>query len=155
MRILRRLRRAISGCSTRRRTSLSRRFTIGALYGLAAVAECRGELDAAKGLYERIETLATQRSFERHTKLAAALDCIAEGSRDACAGAGCCECAEAAGYDAQAASCSARSRLQHRRTRRHLKRPRPRTPTEQPQTPATTPVTTPPTTPPADPGQPK
>ncbi len=46
--------------------------TIGAMYGLAAVAECKGELDAAKGLYERIQTLATQRSYERHAKLAAA-----------------------------------------------------------------------------------
>jgi hypothetical protein len=44
--------------------------TIGALYGLAAVAESRGKFDDAKGVYERIVSLSEKTGFGPHAKVA-------------------------------------------------------------------------------------
>lgn len=43
---------------------------IGAAYGLAAVAECRGKLDEAKSHYERVVELAKYSGFTTHEELA-------------------------------------------------------------------------------------
>ena len=43
---------------------------INALYGLAAVAESRGDLDGARALYERVADLAASASLEPHPEIA-------------------------------------------------------------------------------------
>jgi hypothetical protein len=45
-------------------------LTINALYGLAAIAECRQEFDKAKGYYEQIAKLADASSLPAHAALA-------------------------------------------------------------------------------------
>lgn len=123
--------------------------TIGALYGLAAVAECKGELDSAKGLYGRIESISNERGFVRHAKLAAAR---IESLKDL------------ATMDPVPVAASVPKPLDT--TPKPPPAPAPVvTPAVQPQTPpgeqpATPPTDTPtpdtqPTTPPADPNQPK
>lgn len=56
--------------------------TIGGLYGLAAVAECRAKFDEAKGLYQRIIDLSEQVGFAPHAQVAkdrlAGLDALAK-----------------------------------------------------------------------------
>jgi hypothetical protein len=41
-------------------------LSIGSLYGLASVAECRGQFDVAKGFYEQVVTLAESAGFTEH-----------------------------------------------------------------------------------------
>jgi hypothetical protein len=45
-------------------------FRINALFGLAAVAECRGEVDKARTMYEEIVAATDQTAFEGHAKIA-------------------------------------------------------------------------------------
>jgi hypothetical protein len=54
-------------CSTESGQQL---LTINALYGLAAIAECRQEFDKAKGYYEQIAKLADASSLPAHAALA-------------------------------------------------------------------------------------
>ncbi|MFO0857020.1 MAG: hypothetical protein U0640_06645 [Phycisphaerales bacterium] len=129
--------------------------TIGALYGLAAVAECKGELDAAKGLYERIETLATQRSFERHAKLAAARIASLKDLATLAPVPVAASVPKPLDTTPKPPPAPAPEPVATPTDTAAPQTPAPQTPNEQPQTPATTPVTTPPTTPPADPNQPK
>lgn len=47
-------------------------IAIDALHGLAVLAECRGDIDAAKAQYERIVQIASQGGYEHHARLARA-----------------------------------------------------------------------------------
>lgn len=57
-------------------------FAMGGLYGLAAVAETRGNFEEAKKLYERIGELAKSRGYTRHVEVSsqrlATLDALAK-----------------------------------------------------------------------------
>lgn len=128
--------------------------TIGAMYGLAAVAECKGELDNAKGFYERIKTLATQRSFDRQAKLAEAR--IASLKDLATMPPVPAAASVPKPLDTTPKPPPAPEPVATPTDSTTPQTPGTQPPTEQPQTPPTeTPATTPPTTPPADPNQPK
>ena len=56
---------------------------INALYGLAAVAECRTELEGAKGYYEKIISMCENTAFSLHVKVARMrIDSLGELAKD-------------------------------------------------------------------------